>query len=244
MAASATRWRSTAIRFTLCEVGRGRSPARADAPVRRRRSRWRAVDPFSSYSHLAGVVLAIAALVALVATSGDDPRRLVGFSTLYAASTVYHWAFAPFVWRVRLNRLDHVAVFLLIAGTYTPICLVTLQGPWGWTMLGVVWSAALAGTIVKLGFASLPRWISTGLYLAMGWVAVFAIVPIARVVPVPGVLWLVAGGLLYTAGAIVYAIRRPDPYPRVFGFHEIFHLFVLAGSASHFVFMLRYVAPA
>jgi hemolysin III len=216
---------------------------------RRQRSRWQAVDPFSCYSHLLGAALAVAGLVVLVTISRDDPWRVVGFSIygasliiLYLASTVYHWLLVPIAQRKWLNRVDHVAIFLLIAGTYTPVCIVTLRGGWGWTMFGIVWTAAVAGTILKLGFRSLPRWVSASIYVAMGWAAVVAVVPLVRAFPPSALAWLLAGGLLYTAGAVVYATRRPNPYPRVFGFHEIFHMFVLAGSAAHFVFMLRWVA--
>lgn len=218
-------------------------------PPRRQRSRWQAVDPFSCYSHLLGAALAVAGLVVLVTISRDDPWRVVGFSIygasliiLYLASTVYHWLLVPIAQRKWLNRVDHVAIFLLIAGTYTPVCIVTLRGGWGWTMFGIVWTAAVAGTILKLGFRSLPRWVSASIYVAMGWAAVVAVVPLVRAFPPSALAWLLAGGLLYTAGAVVYATRRPNPYPRVFGFHEIFHMFVLAGSAAHFVFMLRWVA--
>jgi len=221
----------------------------AERRPRRQRSRWRAVDPFSCYSHLFGVALAIVGVVVLVLSSGDDPWRIVGFSiygmsliVLYLASSVYHWLLLPIAQRKWLNRIDHVAIFLLIAGTYTPVCIVTLRGGWGWTMFGVVWTAAVAGTILKLGFRSLPRWVSATIYVAMGWTAVLAVVPLVRAFPPSALAWLLAGGLLYTTGAIVYATRRPNPYPRVFGFHEIFHIFVLAGSAAHFVFMLCWVA--
>ena len=215
------------------------------------RSRWRAIEPFSCYSHLVGVLLSIAALVVLIVLSADDPWRVVGFSIygaslvlLYLASTVYHWLLLPIAKRKLLNRIDHVAIFLLIAGTYTPICLVTLRGGWGWTIFGIVWGSAVAGTIVKLCFPSPPRWISATIYVAMGWTAVIATVPLVRAFPPVALVWLLAGGLLYTTGAVIYATRRPNPLPRVFGFHEIFHLFVLGGSTSHFIFMLRYVAPA
>jgi hemolysin III len=218
--------------------------------VRPARSRWRAIEPFSCYSHLVGVLLAISGLVVLLGLSRGDPWRLVAFSIygaslilLYLASTVYHWLLLPIAQRKWLNRIDHVAIFLLIAGTYTPVCLVTLRGGWGWSVFGVVWGVALAGMILKLFFRSLPRWISASLYLGMGWTAVVAVVPLVRAFPPPALLWLLAGGLLYTAGAVIYATRRPNPFPRVFGFHEIFHLFVLGGSISHFVFMLRWVAP-
>ena len=224
--------------------------ARTAKRARCARSRWRPVDPFSCYSHLIGALLAVGGLAALLAASGDDPWRVVAFSVygaslvlLYLASTVYHWLLLPIAQRKWLNRVDHVAIFLLIAGTYTPVCLVTLRGGWGWSVFGVVWAIAIAGTIVKLFFRTLPRWISAALYLTMGWTAVVAVVPLARAFPASALWWLLAGGLLYSGGAIVYATRRPNPLPRVFGFHEIFHVLVLGGSVAHFVFMFRYVAP-
>jgi hemolysin III len=221
--------------------------------MRRRRqvrSRWRAVEPFNCYSHLLGALLGVAGLVVLLSVSAGDPWRVVAFSVygaslvlLYLASTIYHWLLVPISQRKWLNRIDHVAIFLLIAGTYTPVCLVTLRGGWGWSVFGVVWAIAIAGAIVKLCFRTLPRWVSAALYLAMGWTAVVAIVPLVRAFPAAALVWLLAGGLLYSGGAVVYATRRPNPFPRVFGFHEIFHVLVLAGSVAHFVFMLRYVAP-
>jgi len=208
-------------------------------------------EPISCYSHLAGVLLSIVGLVALVVQATGRPWHVVGFSIygaslvlLYSASSLYHWsAISPRVVDV-LRRLDHMAIFVLIAGTYTPVCLVTLRGGWGWSMFGVVWGLAAAGVALKLFFAHLPRWPTAALYVGMGWLAIVAIVPLVRSVPAGGLLWLLAGGILYTMGAVIYATRRPDPLPKVFGFHEIFHFFVLAGSTSHFVFMLRYVLPA
>lgn len=211
--------------------------------------RLKPIEPFSCYSHLAGVMLAIVGLVVLLALSEDDPWRVVSFSIygaslilLYLASTVYHWVLVPIRHRKWLNRVDHVAIFLLIAGTYTPVCLVTLRGGWGWSVFGIVWGTAFVGATLKLFFRTLPRWVSSSIYLAMGWTVVVAAAPMARAFPPAALAWLVAGGLLYSAGAVIYATRRPNPFPRVFGFHEIFHLFVLAGSAAHFVFMLRWVA--
>jgi hemolysin III len=238
---------SAPVRGRDSEVERSRSEPRA----RLARSRWRAIEPFSCYSHLVGVLLAISGLVVLLALSRDDPWRIVGFSIygaslilLYLASTIYHWLLLPIPQRRWLNRIDHVAIFLLIAGTYTPVCLVTLRGGWGWSVFGVVWGVAFGGAILKLCFRSLPRWVSASIYVAMGWIVVVAIVPLVRAFPAPALLWLLAGGLLYTTGALIYAMRRPNPFPRVFGFHEIFHLFVLGGSVSHFVFMLYWVTPS
>ena len=211
---------------------------------------WHAKDPASCYSHFLGVVLSITGLVTLLVESRGDPWRVVGFSIygaslilLYSASTIYHWQALPPRGEDILKRLDHVAIFVLIAGTYTPVCLVTLRGGWGWSVFGVVWGLALLGLLLKLFFQHLPRWSSTALYVGMGWMAVVAVVPLVQSLPVSGLMWLVAGGVLYTLGAVIYAVKWPDPAPQVFGFHEVFHVFVLAGSITHFVFMMRYVLP-
>ncbi len=196
------------------------------------------------------MVLSITGLVTLLVESRGDPWRVVGFSIygaslilLYSASTIYHWQALPPRGEDILKRLDHVAIFVLIAGTYTPVCLVTLRGGWGWSVLGLVWGLALLGLVLKLFFQHLPRWSSTALYVGMGWMAVVAVVPLVQSLPVSGMIWLVTGGVLYTLGAVIYAAKWPNPAPRVFGFHEVFHVFVLAGSITHFVFMMRYVLP-
>ena len=210
--------------------------------------RWRAKDPFSSYSHMLGVALSIVGLVALVIQADGNVRRVVGFSIygaslilLYSASTIYHWLAVSPRREDLLRRFDHVAIFVLIAGTYTPVCLVTLRGTWGRSLFVIVWSLALAGAALKLFFPHLPRWLMAGLYILMGWIAVVAIIPLTRSLPPAALLWLLGGGLAYTAGAVIYAVERPDPFPDVFGHHDVFHVLVLAGSAFHFVFMVRYV---
>ena len=212
--------------------------------------RRRPNDSFSCYSHLLGVLLSIIGLVALVAFAWGDPWRVVGFSIygaslilLYSASTVYHWAALSSRRKDLLKRLDHAAIFVLIAGTYTPVCLITLRGRWGWGVGGVVWGLALVGVGLKLNFPHLSRWMTTALYLGMGWIAVVAVVPLVRSLPIGGLMCLVIGGVAYSLGAMVYATQRPDPFPARFGFHEIFHLFVLGGSAAHFVLMAGYVLP-
>ena len=211
--------------------------------------RWRAKEPFNSYSHMLGVLLSVIGLVALVVESRGSAWRIVGFSIygaslvlLYSASTIYHWLHLSPRGNDFLRRLDHVAIFILIAGSYTPICLVTLRGGWGWALFSIVWSLALGGTLLKLFFRHLPAWATAVLYVGMGWLAVIAIGPLVRSFPPTALVWLLAGGLAYTAGAVIYAVERPDPFPEVFGHHEIFHIFVLAGSVLHFVFMAGYVA--
>jgi hemolysin III len=212
--------------------------------------RLRVKEPFSCYSHMLGVALAIPGLVWLILQSNGEPWRTVGCTIygaslilLYSASTLYHWL--PLSPRKEdlLRRFDHVAIYLLIAGTYTPVCLVTLRGAWGWSLFGVVWGCALGGAVLKLWVQHHPRWLTTALYVGMGWMAVVAVVPLVKALSVGALIWLLAGGFFYTLGAAIYGTQRPDPFPNVFGFHEIFHLFVLAGSGFHFVFMLRYVVP-
>lgn len=207
----------------------------------------RAKEPFNSYSHLVGVVLSIIGLVALVAAA-DGARRIVGFSIygaslilLYAASTIYHGLHVSPRGEDWLRRFDHMAIFVLIAGTYTPLCLVTLRGGWGWSIFGIVWGLAAGGVALKLFFDHLPPLSTAAVYLGMGWIAVVAIGPLLRAVPLDGLAWLLAGGLAYTAGGVIYGLRRPDPLPGVLGHHGIFHVCVLAGSILHFVFMAAYV---
>src|SRR2546430_11707691 len=173
---------------------------------------WQAKDPASCYSHFLGVVLSITGLVTLLVESRGDPWRVVGFSIygaslilLYSASTIYHWQALPPRGEDILKRLDHVAIFVLIAGTYTPVCLVTLRGGWGWSVFGVVWGLALLGLLLKLFFRHLPRWPSTALYVGMGWMAVVAVVPLVQSLPVSGLMWLGAGGGVHPPPAGAYS---------------------------------------
>jgi hemolysin III len=214
-------------------------------------TRWRPREPFNVYSHFLGALLSIVGLILLLGQSFGSTPHVVGFSVygaslvlLYCASTGYHWISVAPWGEDLLRRVDHSAIFLLIAGTYTPVCLVNLRGDWGWSLLGVVWTLAAVGVTLKVFFRHLPRWATTTFYVGMGWLAVVAIVPLVRSVPFGGLLCLVLGGIFYTVGALIYAVRRPDPLPAVVGFHGVFHVLVLAGSAMHFVFMVAYVAPA
>jgi hemolysin III len=160
---------------------------------------------------------------------------------LYGVSTLYHTL--PLSERsLRVfKRLDHIAIYLLIAGTFTPVGLVTLQGRWGWGMLTGIWMIAAAGIPFKILYLDAPPWISTATYLGMGYFALVAVVPLLRAVGPDGLAWLVAGGIAYTVGAVIYTRERPDPFPGLFGHHEIWHVLVLIGSGCHFTFMLRHV---
>jgi hemolysin III len=207
-------------------------------------------EPFSGLSHLSGALLGIAALVVLVTLARGKPWHLSGFAiygatliVLYTASTLYHSLPVSERGVKRLRMLDRVGIYLLIAGTYTPLCLVPLRGGWGWSLLGIVWGLALLGSLIEIAWRAAPPWIGTTLYLIMGWLAILAFGPLLRTLTGAGLDWLVAGGIVYSVGAVICLTERPRLWPGVFGAHELWHLFVLGGSACHFVLMCRFVAP-
>ena len=209
-------------------------------------------EPISGLTHLAGALLALVALGVLMVGAAGEGRvdQLVAFGVfgcslvaLYGASALYHLLPVSPAAVARLRRWDHVMIFVLIAGTYTPICVLALKGGWGVGLLVLVWALAFCGGVLKLSWMGAPRWLSVGLYLGMGWIAVLAASAILKAVPPGGIAWILAGGLVYSAGALIYALKWPDIRPGVFGFHELWHLFVMAGSACHFWAMLRYIAP-
>lgn len=168
----------------------------------------------------------------------------VSVSGLFGASALYHrisWRPATRRW---MRRLDHSMIFVLIAGTYTPFGLLILHGTLANVVLAVVWGGALAGVVLKLAWVDAPKWLMSGIYLALGWVGAAAMPQLAARAGVGAVALLAAGGVLYSAGAIIYALRRPDPRPKVFGYHEIFHVLVIAAAAAHYAAIARYVLPA
>lgn len=188
----------------------------------------------SLLTHALGVVFSVAALGVMLVLAGTDPLKLVSAAVfglslvlLYTSSTLYHFFTSP-RWKARFQALDHACIYLLIAGSYTPFTLITLRGPWGWSLFAAVWTLAIAGVLIKtLGKGKKDHWISTALYLVMGWLILLAIAPLLRAMPVAGVLWLVAGGLAYSLGVVFYAWRKL-PFN-----HAIWHLFVLGGSVCH-----------
>lgn len=207
-------------------------------------------DPLSGFTHFIGICLAVVGLILLILESSDPikPWHLATFTVfstgmilLYLASTLYHWLPLSEAGSRRLKKFDHMMIFVMIAASYTPICLIPLRGPVGWGMFGSVWGIAAAGLFFKIIWIQAPRWLSTVIYVLMGWLVIVGIVPLARVLQPGAVFWLVTGGVMYTLGAVIYAVRRPNPWPSVFGFHEIFHLFVMAGSFSHFLVMYNYI---
>jgi hemolysin III len=197
--------------------------------------------------HVWAFWVALVAACVLVATAGGPQARVAsavygaGLCVLFGGSALYHrWRWGP-RWRPLLRRIDHSAIFVFIAASYTPPALLVLGGPLRWVVLALVWAGALGGVAFSVAWIGAPRELVAGCYLALGWVALIAAPQlIARLSPAPLAL-LAAGGVLYTAGAVVYAARRPDPWPRVFGFHEVFHAFVVAAAAAHFAAMAGWV---
>jgi hemolysin III len=197
--------------------------------------------------HLAAALLAPAGLVLLLLIA-DTPRSYVGGTIfaisvmlLYATSATYHLAPWRATARRIMMRVDHSMIFVLIAGTYTPFCLVVLNNAWGIPMLSIVWTLAGAGIILKVLWPTAPRKLSVALYLGLGWLGIIAAGPLTATMTGGALLMLLAGGMMYSIGAIVYARRSPNPLPRVYGYHEVFHTFVIAGSAIHFVLIAAYV---
>ncbi len=199
----------------------------------------------NSLTHAIGALLGLVGLAVLVTSAGlqGDATRVVSFSIygaclvlLYLASTLYHA-----VRSARLKRtfrvVDHAAIFLLIAGSYTPVTLVTLQGAWGWTLFGLIWGFALGGTVLEVFFMDRFRWLTIGAYVGMGWLVVIAAKPLVEAMPAGGLVWLAAGGVCYTGGVAFYVWKRL-PFN-----HAIWHLFVLAGSVCHFLSFYFYVLP-
>ena len=196
-------------------------------------------------SHAIGLVSSIAALALLVVRAAlyGTAWHVVSFSVfgasliiLFTASTIYHSTRAP-ARRARLRILDHASIYVLIAGTYTPFALITLRGPLGWVIFGIAWGLALTGIILKLFFTGRYKIVSTLMYVFMGWIGIIAAKPLMHNLPEEGLFWLVSGGMAYTLGATLYAIKK------IRFNHALFHVFVLIGSFSHFIAVFFYVLP-
>jgi hemolysin III len=202
-------------------------------------------EQFNIATHAVGLLFSVFALLALVtrALRHGDAWQLVSFSifglslvALYAASTAYHGSRGPAL-RARLRTVDHASIYLLIAGTYTPFALVTLNGPVGWTIFGLTWGMAATGIVLKLLYTGRFEIVSTLMYVFMGWLMIFFVEPLIERFPPAGLAWLLAGGIVYTVGAVLYSIGR-IPFN-----HALFHLLVLLGSICHFIAVFGYVLP-
>lgn len=206
-------------------------------------------EPFCGISHLLGALLSVAGLVVLLVAAAGRPWHVVAFSVygaslvvLYAASSMAHSLHCSPETGARLDRLDFAAIFLLIAGTYTPICLVNLRGPLGWTLFGLEWGLAAAGICTVLQFGARWRGLRTIVYVAMGWLGIAVAYPLLRALPTGAVTWLLIGGAFYSVGAAIFFTNWPHLFKRNFAAHDLWHCMVLAGSACHYVVMLNYVA--
>jgi len=206
-------------------------------------------EPYCGLSHLTGAVLSLAGLIALLILARGQPWQTISFAIygtslvlLFTASGLSHSIRCSTEQEAFLDRLDYAGIFLLIAGTYTPICLVNLRGPWGWSLFAAEWSLAIAGICVVF----IRRWHNTRvrvlIYLLMGWLVLIAVPIVVAKLPMGGVAWLIAGGVVYSLGAIVYLSNRPNLWPGRFHAHDLWHSMVLVGSACHFVVMACYVA--
>ena len=210
-------------------------------------------EPGSALTHFIAMLLALCAAVPLLVRAAVHSGvksltamavLMISMVLLYAASTIYHSVnCSGRILRI-FRKMDHMMIFVLIAGTYTPVCLLTLPKPSGLMLLAAVWGIALVGIFIKGFWITCPKWFSSVLYIAMGWSCLSVLGQLFSLLPLHAFLWLLAGGLIYTAGGIIYALRLPlfDARHPMFGLHEIFHLFVMAGSLCHFVFMFCYLA--
>ena len=210
-------------------------------------------EPGSAITHFIGMMLAVFAAVPLlvkagVSSGGSHFAAMAVFMAsmilLYGASAAYHSVNLTGRYLRIFRKLDHMMIFVLIAGSYTPVCLIVLGGDVGYTMLALVWGIAVAGMLVKACWITCPKWFSSVIYIAMGWVCVLVFGRLLDTLCAAAFLWLLAGGLIYTAGGVIYALKLPlfNTMYKAFGSHEVFHLFVMAGSMCHFIFMYLYVA--
>lgn len=210
------------------------------------RDPYDALRPGSAITHGLGIPFAIIGTIFLVIFAvqmGWQTKATVSFViygasmlALYVASTLYHSVCTSRNGRIALRKLDHLMIYFLIAGTYTPLCVVSLPGPLGTALLSAIWTLAVVGGVIGLFWLQMPRWLSAGIYLFMGWLAVIAFYPLSKVLGV-GLFWLLFGGVLYTIGGVLYAVKWPGRDNPRFGCHEIFHVFILLGSVCHYVMM-------
>jgi len=206
-------------------------------------------EPVNSLTHWGGAILALAGLVALLVVGWGTPAKVVSL-VIYGASLIFLFSASATYHMVRVKdkaleifrKIDHSAIYFLIAGTYTPFCINAFTGFWKWGMLIIIWSLAIVGIGVKVFVIRVPRWLNAGIYLAMGWLCVGASGQFLATLPVWVFTWLIIGGVIYTLGAIVYITKIFNFVPGIFGFHEVWHIFVLLAAAAHFVAVMGVAA--
>jgi hemolysin III len=203
-------------------------------------------ERFSCYSHMAGGILAVIGTLILIIVSAGELAKIVvsllyglSISFLFFASTMYHAhkrsENEKTVWR----KLDHIAIFVMIAGTYTPISFIYLTGGWRLGILIAQWFLVAVGIVLKLLIINTPRWVTILIYLLQGWMAVLPLYFLLTIMPISSFILMALGGIAFTIGAIIYAVKKPDPKPGVFGFHEIFHVLILLGAILHYIMILQ-----
>lgn len=208
-------------------------------------------EPINAFTHLGGAVLFLIATIILLILGASTPAFTLNFIVsviifglslvlLYTTSGIYHLVIAKETVLLKLKKLDHSMIFILIAGSYTPFCLLSLSGAWKWSILSVVWTVAILGITSKILWIDMPRRLSTLLYIGMGWIALFALKPLYDSLTLVSFLLLVLGGVMYTIGGVIYAIKKPN-ISKSFGFHELFHIFCILGSACHYLSVLNII---
>ena len=207
-------------------------------------------DPVSGLTHLFAALAALGGVIVMLVVGWGQVGKTISLSVyglslvlMFAASATYHMVKTSPKGIAILRRIDHSAIYLLIAGTYTPFCFNLFTGFWQWGLLAIVWSLAAIGIVVKMWTISAPRWVTAGIYILMGWLGVAGLPEILGVLSAPALFWLAAGGVVYTIGAVIYITKLMDFVPGVFGFHEVWHIFVILGALAHFIGVLFYIAP-
>ena len=199
-------------------------------------------EPVNSLTHWGGAILGLIGLIALLIVGWDTPAKIISLTVygvslifLFSASATYHMVQVKDKALEIFRKVDHAAIYVLIAGTYTPFCVNAFEGFWKWGMLSIIWSLAIIGIVIKVFFIRAPRWLNAGIYLVMGWLSVTAAGQMLAALPAWVLTWMIIGGVIYTLGAIVYITKIFNFKPGVFGFHEVWHIFVLLAAAAHFV---------
>ncbi len=240
----------------MANIGTMKAAVQMDAPVsiHKPSGKFRIKDPGSAITHFIGMVMAAIASVPLLIKAAHQPDSvyIIAMSVyaaslilLYAASTTYHTFDISERVNKLLKKIDHMMISILIAGSYTPVCLIALKGRLGVILLSIVWGIAIAGILIKAFWIFCPKWVSSVLYIGMGWTCVLAFTQLLNNLAPAAFGWLLAGGIIYTIGGVIYALKLPlfNSRHQNFGSHEIFHLFVMAGSACHFIVMYGYLLP-
>lgn len=206
-------------------------------------------EPINALTHLSGAILSIIGTIILLNHTSLKLTPVVIVSILifgislvmlYTTSGIYHLVYTTDTILLKLKKLDHSMIFILIAGSYTPFCLLALSGAWRVWIMSIVWVLAISGITLKIFWIQMPRWLSTGFYIGMGWIALFALKPLYDSLSFGGFFFLVLGGIMYTVGGVIYALKKPN-LCKAFGFHELFHIFVMLGSLCHYWAVFEYV---